>query len=127
MSLLTRSHLISSDFFDSESVFRKNVHEFVIHDNLEKKQVEDMEQKLKAIGFRVGSHKDGSDFSGHSIGGKYQNVDLWIRLVYRESSGGISAELEAVASPEEEKAARSLIDYLGFSTDELDGQPPPGN
>ena len=47
-------------------------------------------------------------------------------ITYYASPATISVKLEAVASPEEEEAARKLIEYLAQSEQAKDGQPAVG-
>jgi len=78
-------------------------------------QVNEMEKKLKSIGFEACWFKTGSNFSSYSLVGKFEEVDFRIMIDHHDSPPRIEVKLEAKASPKEAEAARKLMEYLGYS------------
>lgn len=71
--------------------------------------VEDMERKLKQLGFAVCCYKDGKDVGGHSLVGKYDNIEFRIMITFQRAPEKVSVELEANAAPGAAESARKLL------------------
>lgn len=99
-----------------------NVHEFVIHTQkmpiTTTGQLQALESRLKKIGFKACWFKDGRNISGHSLVGRYDNVDFRFSVEHRRSSQNgpetisVSLEAQAPSRKEAEDASRKLSSYL---------------
>ena len=108
-----------------------NVHKFVVHAQkmpvTTTGQLQALESRLKEIGFNACWFKDGPNMSGHSLVGRYDNVDFRFSVMHRRSSQNglenisVSLEAQAPSRKEAEDASRKLSAYL--EQEEKIGQP----